>query len=485
MARATSSRSATGVGPCFSIGVPTCPHGSIASSVSTENPAEDPSAQEASQRDTLQTLLAFSALHEQVHQRKTPENCHGADKEDVPECSQFKREQFVLDEVLQLVAERALAITGADGLAIALAENEEIVSRAVAGSVRPDVGMPIDRNSGFSRACFSTAQIWRCDDTETDTRVSLRTCQSLGARSIVAIPLRGRCRAIGLLAAFSVDTFGFSDSDVLNLSALSELVVGAMDPEEEDRIAASAQLAATKLEKPSFASDALTSAAATVAPVEMNVAFSTVTVHEQPFEPVTTSSNFGTAAATETPNASAIAAEKPDVMPYESKKLTWLICMVIALLFAAAAWWGMKIRLAIVSKQAKISRSGLATNLPIESLNRPSQMLTRVTEIRHVATADSISVVVDLEDQVQYDVQRLVSPDRIYLDLRDTTLASNVAAKPMEVHDSLIKAIRVGQPAVGITRIVLVTKDRANFSVRVEPNPYRLVIELRRGATTN
>ena len=36
-------------------------------------------------------------------------------------------ELFVLDDVLQLVAERAVGITGADGLAIALAENNEIV----------------------------------------------------------------------------------------------------------------------------------------------------------------------------------------------------------------------------------------------------------------------------------------------------------------------------------------------------------------------
>src|SRR5438270_577762 len=104
--------------------------------------------------DALQALLAFSALHEQVRRRKslaaraTPAS-PGFDAID-PQSEFEAEEQFVLDEVLQLVAERAIAITGADGLAIALAENNEIVLRASAGTVRPDVGARIDRSSAFS-----------------------------------------------------------------------------------------------------------------------------------------------------------------------------------------------------------------------------------------------------------------------------------------------------------------------------------------------
>jgi hypothetical protein len=51
-----------------------------------------------------------------------------------------------------------------------------------------------------------------------------------------------------LLQAFSAQPFGFNDSDVRNLSLLAELVLGALTPEDEDRFAESAQVAATKLE---------------------------------------------------------------------------------------------------------------------------------------------------------------------------------------------------------------------------------------------
>lgn len=186
----------------------------VASSVSTDHPAQDHSTHEPSQRNALQALLAFSALHERVRRRKALASRQTGCDAGVPVAEVEEREQFALDEVLQLVADRAVAATGADGLAIALAENNEIVLRATAGTVRPDPGARIDRDSAFSGACFRMAQIVSCDDTETDARVNLQACRRLGARSMVAVPLCGRRRGIGLLEAFSAEPFGFNDSDV-------------------------------------------------------------------------------------------------------------------------------------------------------------------------------------------------------------------------------------------------------------------------------
>src|SRR5271167_653339 len=230
--------------PFTGVGVPAWPRGQGASTVSDLS-AQDPT--KPSQRDALQALLAFSALHEQLRRRKALAIQSPGFDRGAPLAEFEQGEQFILDEVLQLVAERAVSITGADGLAIALAENNEIVLRASAGTVRPDVGARIDRDSAFSGACFRNAQIVSCDDTETDPRVNLQACRKLGARSMVAVPLCGRRRVIGVLEAFFAWPFGFNDSDVRNLSLLAELVLGALKPEDEDRFAESAQAAATKL----------------------------------------------------------------------------------------------------------------------------------------------------------------------------------------------------------------------------------------------
>ena len=209
--------------------------------------------QKASHRDALQALLAFSALHDQIRRRKALASRQSGFDSPVPASEFEPAELFVLDEVLQLVAERAVAITGADGLAIALAENNEIVLRAAAGTICPDPGTRIDRDSAFSGACFRTAQTVVCDDTETDSRVNVTSCRKLGARSMVAVPLCGRRRVIGVLEAFSAWPFSFNEIDVRNLSLLAELVLAALKPEDEDRFAQSAQVAATKLEAPRVA----------------------------------------------------------------------------------------------------------------------------------------------------------------------------------------------------------------------------------------
>ena len=230
--------------PFDGVAAPAWPLGQSASTV----PASSSDPAKPSQRDALQALLAFSALHDQVRRRKALAARHLGFDVAAPVGEFDPGEQFLLDEVLQLVAERAVAITGADGLAIALAENDEIVLRASAGTVCPDIGARIDRDSAFSGACFRTAQVVSCDDTETDPRVNLQACRKLGARSMIAVPLCGRRRVIGVLEAFFAWPFGFNDSDIRSLSLLAELVLGALKPEDEDRFAQSAQVAATKLE---------------------------------------------------------------------------------------------------------------------------------------------------------------------------------------------------------------------------------------------
>jgi GAF domain-containing protein len=192
-----------------------------------------PSPTEALGHEALQALLAFSALHEQIRTRRAKQ------MRDVGRPSpedDWQLEQFVLDEVLQLVAERALAITGADGVAIALAEGNAIVCRASAGSIAPDAGIRLDPNSGFSGECLVSGRIVRCDDAESDRRVNLAACRRLGVRSMLAVPLSAKQSVIGLIEAFSNEPYGFNDSDVRSLGLLAELILSAMKPEEEDRL---------------------------------------------------------------------------------------------------------------------------------------------------------------------------------------------------------------------------------------------------------
>src|SRR5215469_8950487 len=184
--------------------------------------------------NALQALLAFACIHEQAAKRRRRalgDAAAGAAAED------SKEEQFALDEVLQLVSARAASITGADGVAIALAHEDAIICRASFGRIAPDPGIRLDPSSGFSGACLRSGQTVRCDDSETDDRVNAQVCRTLGARSMIAVPLGTKQRVIGLVEAFSTEPYGFNDSDVHSLNLLGELILAAIRPEEEDRLA--------------------------------------------------------------------------------------------------------------------------------------------------------------------------------------------------------------------------------------------------------
>jgi len=137
-----------------------------------------PSPTDSMGHEALQALLAFAALHDQVRKRRVQAGDGGRSSAE----DDWQVEHFLLDEVLQLVAERALAITGADGVAIAWAEGDAIVCRASAGTIAPDAGIRLDPNSGFSGECLVSGRIVRCDDAETDARVDLLACRRLGVR---------------------------------------------------------------------------------------------------------------------------------------------------------------------------------------------------------------------------------------------------------------------------------------------------------------
>jgi len=505
-----------------------------------DRPAADPAAQKPSQRDALQALLAFSALHEQVRRRKALAARNKGFDGGTAAAEFDPGELFVLNEVLQLVAERAVAITGADGLAIALAENNEIVLRASAGTVRPDVGARIDRDSAFSGASFRMAQIVNCDDTEVDTRVNLQACRRMGARSMVAVPLCGRRRVIGLLEAFSSWPFGFNDSDVNNLSLLAELIVGALKPEDEDRFAESAQAAVAELETPPR--PAVTPApVAPPQPVPAKLAAPAVVAARPPETASAPSISAASTAILEKPTAEkareiaeAPAAEapakpaltfgqlEPESTTHRPGILVLLVCIVIAAAVAGGVWWKWKtaqlgsemVRTERVEPQPgsanpsnyvappSLAAESAATNPataansspdvtsgtgePILTPATPQELakFPRVTGIRHWSSADSSTVVIDLEDQVQYEQHRIANPDRLYFDLHDTQLAPDLAGRSIEVGDPLVNRIRVAQPVAGLTRIVLEIKTEANFSVSLEPNPYRLVVEVRKIGVT-
>ena len=444
--------------------------------------------------EALQALLAFSSLHEQIRQRRARERL-GAQP---GTADVWELEQFVLDEVLQLVSERALTLTGADGIAIALAEGNAFVCRASAGTIAPEPGARLDPKSGFSGACLRTGGIVRCDDSENDPRVNVQVCRRLGTRSIVAVPIASSRGTIGLLEAFSAEAYGFNDSDVRSLNLLAELILAAMKPEEENRLAEISQRLVAGDSADSSDSTDLKKDAAEALPSQSSNGEGNATGVSAEKDIVGVpefAESFVEASKLADPPA-----ETPIFEAYQktqkSKSRVGLVVMLLLLLAVAAAaagmWWK-KNRLkpaespptavaapVQVPEQTQAAPAAPTSEVHPSSSIQPMRQL--VTGIWHVSSPDSSTVIIDLQGEVQYEAHRLADPDRIYFDLHGTALAQGLFGKTIEVGDSLLARVRVAQPRKGISRVVLETNGPSDFSVSVQSNPYRLVVEIRKAA---
>ena len=133
------------------------------------------------------------------------------------------------ETTLQLIAERALALTRATGAALALSDSNdrEMTCVASAGSDAPPVGVRLQVGSGFSGECVRTGRSLRCDDSEIDDRVDRDGCQALGIRSIVAVPIRSGTKVAGLLEVFSSQPYAFSAGDIGALQQLAGSVLSS------------------------------------------------------------------------------------------------------------------------------------------------------------------------------------------------------------------------------------------------------------------
>jgi len=129
--------------------------------------------------------------------------------------------------ILQLITERAVALTGATGAALALEDNGGMICRARAGNPAPMLGSHVDISQGVSGECVRTVRPILCHDTSADRRVDPELCSALGLGSFLAVPVVSDFRVVGLFEVFSPTPRAFSSDEITILQRLAELVSSA------------------------------------------------------------------------------------------------------------------------------------------------------------------------------------------------------------------------------------------------------------------
>ena len=133
-----------------------------------------------------------------------------------------------LNAVMDRVVHRARELTGADAAVVELAEGDEMVYKAAAGSAKNHLGVRLKVSTSLSGLCVRRGDVLRCDDAELDDRVDADACRRVGATSMVCVPLRHEDAPVGVLKVYAGRRHAFDVQDVEVLELLSGLVAAHM-----------------------------------------------------------------------------------------------------------------------------------------------------------------------------------------------------------------------------------------------------------------
>lgn len=132
-----------------------------------------------------------------------------------------------VDAILGTIAVAAHALTEASGAAIAMPRDGAVVCVGRSGEAAPELGAPLNVDSGISGECLRTGIILRVDDAARDFKVDPEVCRQLGLQSIAVIPLRGRTGRVGVLEVFSTQSYAFTQEHTDLLGRLAGLAEAA------------------------------------------------------------------------------------------------------------------------------------------------------------------------------------------------------------------------------------------------------------------
>jgi TonB family protein len=169
-----------------------------------------------------------------------PEGSLSVPRDDIAQLASRLAEQgiqsseLVLDLLLHDLAEEARLAVSADGAAIALDRDDELVCRAAAGSTAPDLGIRLNTRSGLSGMCLREGLPQLCRDSEDDERVDAAACRELGVRAIAVVPVFSGDNIIGVVQVFSGQPDAFSANDLNKLQEFAALVADTLRKSQQE-----------------------------------------------------------------------------------------------------------------------------------------------------------------------------------------------------------------------------------------------------------
>ena len=100
-----------------------------------------------------------------------------------------------------------------------------------------------------------------------------------------------------------------------------------------------------------------------------------------------------------------------------------------------------------------------------------------IRNIRYWSSQGYTRVIIDLSQPVEFTGKRLSSPDRLYFDLKNSTIPKEIQST-LPVGDGILKSVRAGQFDAATVRIVLDLETMDDFNAYTLDDPAKLVIDV-------
>ncbi len=138
------------------------------------------------------------------------------------------KDAFTVDQALDLIADRALKVSNASGIAIALLEGNQLVYRAGSGTAAADVGRHVPAVLSVCTPGKAGVEILRVENAQADSRIEAEICRQFGATSLLILPIYRAQAVAGVLQVHFTEAHAFLDEEVRTYRLMGGLVEEAM-----------------------------------------------------------------------------------------------------------------------------------------------------------------------------------------------------------------------------------------------------------------
>lgn len=183
----------------------------------------------APSQPSFQQLLAAAFIvqehNDKLHSSNDPDAAYTRTLAEIVETERLIQDQRVDSQTaVELIAERTLTITRADGVAVGVLENGKLVYRADTGDTASQLNSPALITDSLAAECFRTGKALQSPSTRSDDRIDQALRQRLGVESLLAIPIRQEGKIAGVLELRFKHPNAFQSHDLRTCQLMSGLI---------------------------------------------------------------------------------------------------------------------------------------------------------------------------------------------------------------------------------------------------------------------